>query len=161
MFCPNCSTENRIGLNYCRNCGLKLERIVEAVAEQLPPNQDTELLLRKRKFERAGRGAFVVYGVMSLALIVFFVTQYQALGYYFGAALFGAIVLMVWLFLTAAGIYNFPKLFLKSRNLPQAEEVPPSPGATAGLIEDRPFEPAVPSVTESTTELLKVPRAKN
>jgi len=136
---------------------LKLERIVEAVAEQLPLDQDTEFLRRKKKFERAGRTSFAVYGVMSLVLTIFFITQYQALGYYFGAVLFGTIVLMFWLFLTAAGIYHFPKLFMRSRDLPRAGEVPALTGVTSRLIEERPFDPAVPSVTESTTEHLKVP----
>ena len=75
MFCPNCGTENNVGLNYCRSCGLKLDAIVEAVADQLPSQVDGEYLRRKEKFGRARLTSKLIAGGVALALVVFFYTQ--------------------------------------------------------------------------------------
>ena len=157
MFCPNCGADNKVGLNYCRGCGLKLDAIVDAVADQMPVGEDIELHRRRRMFERTGFGTLKFAAVIGLALIVFFVTQYEALGYFFGSALFGAIVAWVWLVLVGLGIRSYPKWFIKGIERPPPVEVSPAAGVTTKLIQDRPFEP-VPSVTEDTTEHLKVPR---
>jgi len=158
MFCPNCGTKNNVGLNYCRSCGLKLDAIVEAVAEQLPSQVDAEM---QRKKEKAERDAFIhlsIAGAICLIISVLLFTQYTNLGYYFGAVLPGAIVLMVFLLGPALGHLYYAKS-LKPKHLPLTE-VPAPTGVTSRLIEDRSFEPAV-SVTESTTELLKVPVAQD
>jgi len=160
MFCPNCATENKVGLNYCRKCGLKLDAVVEAVADQLPAGEDIELYRRRRMFERAGSGTLKFAGVIGIALLLFFVTQYEALGYYFGVSLFGAIVAWTWLVVVGWGIRSYPKLFMKRSDNPPPVEIPAPTGLTSRLIEDRPFEP-VPSVTEATTEHLKAPRTQN
>ena len=158
MFCPNCGTKNNVGLNYCRSCGLKLDAVVEAVADQLPFQVDAAM---QRKKEKAERDAFIhlsIAGAICLIISVLLFTQYTNLGYYFGAVLPGAIVLMVFLLGPALGHLYYAKS-LKPKHLPLTE-VPAPTGVTSRLIEDRPFEPAV-SVTESTTELLKVPVAQD
>ena len=158
MFCPNCGTKNNVGLNFCRSCGLKLDAVVEAVAEQLPSQVDAEM---QRKKEKAERDAFIhlsIAGAICLIISVLLFTQYTNLGYYFGAVLPGAIVLMVFLLGPALGHVYYAKS-LKPKHLPLTD-VPAPTGVTSRLIEDRPFEPAV-SVTESTTELLKVPVAQD
>ena len=158
MFCPNCGTKNNVGLNYCRSCGLKLDAIVEAVADQLPSQVDAEM---QRKKEKAERDAFIhlsIAGAICLIISVLLFTQYTNLGYYFGAVLPGAIVLMVFLLGPALGHLYYAKS-LKLKHLPLTE-VPAPTGVTSRLIEDRPFEPAV-SVTEGTTEHLKVPVAQD
>ena len=160
MYCPNCATENKVGLSFCRNCGLKLDAVVEAVADQIPVDRDIEQHRRKRMFERAGLGTLKFAGLIGVALILFFVTQYEALGYMFGPTLFGAIVAWVWLVLVGLGIRSFPKIFMKGSDPPSSVNVPVPTGVTTKLIEDRPFE-SVPSVTEDTTERLKVPRSKD
>ena len=164
MFCPNCAADNRVGLKYCRNCGLKLDAIVEAVADQMPSDVDAEYLRRKKKFERTGLGYLATAGVVALALTVFFVTQYTNLGYFFGAVLFGSIVAWIFFFvLPALSFYFYPKLFMEPKYRPRTEVPsqaggPASPADTSRLIEDRPFEPAPASVTEDTTDLLNAPR---
>ena len=163
MFCPNCAADNNVGLRYCRSCGLKLDRIVEAVAEQLPSDVDADYLRRKEKFERTGRGYLVTAGVVALALAVFFVTQYASLGYFFGTVLFGSIVAWIFFFvLPAVSFYFYPRFFMEPKYRPRTE-VPAQaevPAVTSRLIEDRPFEPAPTSVTEDTTDLLNVPRSE-
>ena len=166
MFCPNCGTKNNVGLNYCRSCGLKLDAIVEAVADQLPSEVDAEYLRRKQKSERARLTSKLIAGGVALALAVLLYTQYTNLGYYFTTVLIGSIVAWIFFFLLpAAGFEYYGMVHLKPKHLPPAEvpvqaEVPAPTGVTSRLIEDRPFEPAV-SVTESTTELLKVPVAQD
>ena len=158
MFCPNCGTKNNVGLNYCRSCGLKLDAVIEAVAEQVPSQVDSEM---QRKKEKAERDAFIhlsIAGAICLIISVLLFTQYTNLGYYFGAVLPGAIVLMIFLLGPALGHVYYAKS-LKPKHLPLTE-VPAPTGVTSRLIEDRPFEPAV-SVTESTTDLLKVPVAQD
>ena len=158
MFCPNCGAQNKVGPSFCRGCGLKMDAIVEAVADQMPVGEDIEQHRRRRMFERAGFGTLKFAAVIGLALIVFFVTQYEALGYFFGPTLFAAIVAWIWLVLVGLGIRSFPKLFMKGSDHPPPVEISNTVGVTTKLIQDRPFEP-VPSVTEDTTEQLEVPRA--
>jgi hypothetical protein len=161
MFCPNCGTENSVGLNYCRSCGLKLDAIVEAVADQLPSQVDAGMQRRKEKAERTALIHLSIVGVICLVISVLLFTQYTNLGYFFGSVLFGAIVLMIFLLVPALGHLYYAKFVLKPKYLPQEAEVPVSTGVTSRLIEDRPFEPAPSSVTEDTTELLKVPVAQD
>jgi len=158
MFCPNCGAENSVGVNYCRSCGLKLDAIIEAVADQLPSREDAGLQRRKEKFERAGLISLSIAGVIGLVLFVFFVYQYTNLGDVF-VPVFAAIIAMIWLLLPGLGLLYYSKLFLKPKNRPQAG-VPASTVVTGKLIEDRPFEPAPSSVTEDTTEFLNVPVAQ-
>ncbi len=156
MFCPQCATENRGRLNYCRGCGLKLDAVIEAVADQMPANEDVELHRRRKLFERAGAKTLSIAGLIAVALVIFFVTQYEALGYFFGVSLFGATVAWIWLVLTGLGIRAYPQYFMKSGEHRMPVNLPPPTGATSRLIEDRHFEPAPRSVTEHTTDLLQV-----
>src|SRR5215203_35505 len=34
MFCPKCGTESSTSLNYCRRCGLSLQRVTAALATE-------------------------------------------------------------------------------------------------------------------------------
>jgi len=163
MFCPSCGTKNSVDQNFCRSCGLKLDAIIEAVAEQLPSQPDAAMQRRKEKAERGAYIHLSIAGAISLIISVLLVTQYTNLGYFFGAVAFGSIVLMVFLLGPALGHLYYakslkPKYLPQEENRPQADEVPVSTGVTSRLIDDRPFEPAV-SVTEGTTEHLKVPVA--
>jgi uncharacterized membrane protein YvbJ len=54
MFCPNCGSKNGVEQNYCRECGLKLDAIAEAVAAQFPSNEYGALQRRKERFEKLG-----------------------------------------------------------------------------------------------------------
>jgi len=54
MFCPNCGSKNGVEQHYCRECGLKLDAIAEAVAAQYPSNEYGALQRRKERFEKLG-----------------------------------------------------------------------------------------------------------
>ena len=157
MFCPNCGIKNGVEQNYCRGCGLKLDAIVEAVSDQFPSKEYAELQRRRERSERIGLLCLSISGVIGLTLLLFLAAQYKLvlLGpeLLFGSAI-GALVGFLLLFVF---FFNYPKLFMKAKSRPP-DENQPSVVVTAKLIEDRPFEPAS-SVTEGTTEFLKVPIA--
>ncbi len=156
MFCPNCGSENKNEQNYCRVCGLKLDAISQAVAEQTPSQEYLVLKRRKDVFEKMGVFTLSVTGLIGLGFFLAKVVQYKLI--FFGADVlfwsgFAAFVVFG---LLSVFFFNFPKLFmnfdkLNPRLSPAEEKQISQP--TAKLIEDRPFETAA-SVTENTTELL-------
>jgi len=159
MFCPNCGTKNSVEQNYCRGCGLTLQAIVEAVSDQFPSKEYAELQRRRARFERIGLLCLSISGLISFSLLLFLAAHYKLilLG---PEVLFGsAIAALIGFLLLSVFFINYPKLFMKPRSR-QQEEITASAIVTAELIEDRPFEPAS-SVTEETTEFLKVPHSRH
>ena len=155
MFCPNCGTKNSVEQNYCRGCGLKLDAIVEAVSDQFPSKEYVEWQRRRARFERIGLLCVSIAGLIGFSLLLFLAAQYKLvlLG---PEVLYGsAVAALITFLLLSVFFFNYPKFFMKARKL-EPDENPPSAVVTAKLIEDRPFDPAS-SVTEGTTEFLKVP----
>ena len=151
MFCPNCGGENRSEQSYCRTCGLKLDAISHAVAEQKPSREYAELQRRKDRFEKLGLLSISVSALIGVGLLLAKVAYYKLL--LFGPEVlfwsaFGALLLFV---LLSVFFFNYPKLMVKVNPGIVTPDTPADP--TQKLIEDRPFEP-VPSVTENTTDLL-------
>jgi hypothetical protein len=157
MFCPNCGAKNSIEQNYCRGCGLKLGAIVHAVSEQFPSDEYAEMQRRKERFERIGVVCLSISGMIGFSLLLFKAAQYklEVLGpnVLFGSAI-GALILFL---LLSLFFFNYTGGRGSKRKAPPSDENSGSPAVTAKLIEDRPFESAS-SVTENTTEMLKVPR---
>jgi len=54
MYCPNCGNKNADDQNFCRSCGLGLEKIALSLNEQLPTVAVQSLQERKEKLERLG-----------------------------------------------------------------------------------------------------------
>ena len=79
MFCPNCGSKNGVEQNYCRECGLKLDAIAEAVAAQYPSNEYGALQRRKERFEKLGVLSLSVAGFVAFALLLFKATQFKLL----------------------------------------------------------------------------------
>lgn len=156
MFCPNCGAENKSEQNFCRFCGLKLDAISQAVAEQTPSNEFAQLLKRKQLFEKLGIVSLSAFGLIGLSFLIAIAVIYKMM--LFGADvlfLSGFIAFMVFGLLSAF-FFNYPKLFMNFEKLnprlsPDETEQISQP--TNKLIEDKPFEP-VGSVTEHSTELL-------
>lgn len=161
MYCPNCGEENQAEQSYCRYCGLKLDAIVQMVGDQFPTKEYAELRKRKERFEKLGLISISVAAFLAFALIFTKAAYYKII--LFGADLiFGAAFVALLIFgLMSVFFFNYPKLFMKfekiNPRLPAPDESEPMPGDNARLIEERPFEP-VSSVTEDSTELLKVKR---
>jgi len=156
MFCPNCGKENQAEQKFCRSCGLKLDAVVQVVADQFPSEEYAALQRRKRIFERLGLGALSIAGLIGLMLLLFTVGLYKliVLG---PEVLFGLSIVAVIFFLPLSVFsIGYPKLFMRFEKVnPQLASLDESTSiqTTGKLLEDRFFEP-VPSVTDDTTDLL-------
>jgi len=158
MFCPNCGTKNSVKQNYCRGCGLKLDAIVEAVSDQFPSKEYADLQRRRERFQRIGLVCLSIAGLIGFALLLFLAAQYKLILFGPGALYGSAISALIGFLLLSVFFFNYPKFFMNAKNVP-TDANPPSDVVTAKLIEDRPFDPAG-SVTEGTTEFLKIPGAR-
>lgn len=156
MFCPNCGSENKNEQNYCRLCGLKLDAISQAVAEQTPSQEYLVLKRRKDVFEKMGVFTLSVTGLIGLGFFLAKVVQYKLILFGEGVLFWSGFAAFVASGLLSVFFFNYPKLFMNfdklNPRLSPSEEKQISQ-TTAKLIEDRPFEP-VGSVTENSTELL-------
>lgn len=153
MFCPNCGAKNHRKQNYCRYCGLSLRDAAKSLTSQLAFGEDSYWV---KSLGSVKRVMDVALAVLAGVLIV------CAVSYFFfdaglGRGLLKAGVVIFFLLeaiMGAAGYYQ-----RKERSKARAEKVEQDriarPGAkeTAGLLEEKPFEP-VPSVLENSTELL-------
>ena len=158
MFCPNCGTKTATDQNFCRACGLGLEKIALSLTEQLPARVDQSLQARKDRLEKMGVAALSVFGLGILSFLLYAVgyklmmTQGNLLA---GLAIIGFVIMI------ACGLTSVI-LFARANELgeeatkrhPQ-QDLPKGTEATKELLTEGHFEP-VPTVTERTTELLAV-----
>jgi hypothetical protein len=157
MYCPNCGTKTSVDQNFCRACGLGLEKIANSLNEQLPTKVNLSLHQKKERFERLGVAALSVFGFGVLAFLVY------AIGYKMmvskgdilsGLAFLGFVIMIV------CGLASVV-LFAKAKEVgeeatkrkPQKDLSPPE--STKELLTEGHFEP-VPTITDRTTELLTV-----
>ena len=63
MYCPNCGNKNADAQNFCRSCGLGLEKIGQSMLEQLPTVAVRTLQQRKERLERLGMTSLSVFGI--------------------------------------------------------------------------------------------------
>ena len=159
MFCPNCGGSNSIEQNFCRGCGLKLDAIVEAVSEQFPSKEYAELQRRKERLQRVGVACLTIAGIIGCSKLLFQAARYklellgpEVLFWSAGGALIAFLLLSVFFFNYPAD----PKTKIRKKR--DVEDASPADSVTTRLIDERPFEP-VPSVTEDTTKVLKIPRS--
>jgi hypothetical protein len=158
MFCPNCGGENKNEQNYCRSCGLKLDAIRQAFAEQKPTGEFASLRKRRELFEKLGIFTLSVFGFIGFTFLLSIAVYYKII--LFGAdAIFGAGLGAFIVFgLFSLFFFNYPKFFMKFDKIdlqiaPAEEKRISQP--TNKLIEDKHFEP-VPSVVEDSTEKLPI-----
>jgi len=156
MFCPNCGNKMTAEQKFCRSCGLSLEKITQAVGEQLPVKLDEGVEERKERLERWGFYALCVFGVGVLLPLLYYIVKLLVMGRILtGLGLLAFVVvgcglLSVILFAQAEDI----KKAGGQRRSPQTEELTEQE-TTAKLLPEPNSEP-VASVTDRTTELLFV-----
>jgi hypothetical protein len=156
MYCPNCGTKTSIDQNFCRACGLGLDKIALSLNEQLPTKPNLSLQQKKERFEKLGVAALSVFGLGILSLIIYGVVYKIIISegdLLTGLAAAGFIIMI------ACGLASVV-LFAKANEAGQeaTKRKPqdlPSTESTKELLTEGHFEP-VPSVTDRTTELLTV-----
>jgi hypothetical protein len=151
MYCPNCGKTNSSEQNFCRSCGLNLEKIAQSILEQLPAGElDKVIQDRRRRADRlikfvAGSAisivvASVLWGIIYEIIIV--------KGEVLAGSIFLSFILALILF---ALLVIYRESLLKASRRPFAEQEMPK--ATAKLLPESQAQ-SMASITERTTDLL-------
>lgn len=156
MFCPNCGTKTSIDQNFCRACGLGLEKIAVSLTEQLPTKPNLSLQQQKERFEKLGVAALSVFGLGLFSFIVYAAVTSAMTS---DAGILEKLAVIGLIIMIACGLASVV-LFAKANELSQeATKRKPqdlaSGESTKELLTEGHFEP-VPTVTDRTTELLPV-----
>ena len=157
MFCPSCGSTNSTDQRFCRSCGMNLEPAAESLREQFPTGNRPDLDRREQRIERFGQiafGGFMI--VIVLAALGMIYTILDRIIFSGDSPLFGLGLMGFIIFGLLTLVYVFFREDLKEKRKKSAPATAPElqrPAVTGRLIEERDFEP-VPTVTESTTELL-------
>lgn len=159
MYCPNCGTKTSTDQNFCRSCGLGLDKIALSLTEQLPTRVDRTLQQQKERFEKLGVAALSVFGLGVLSLIVYGIVYKIIISEGDLLTALAAVGLIIMIACGLASVILFAKANEAgqeaNKRKPQQDLAPPE--STKELLTEGHFEP-VPTVTERTTELLKVER---
>lgn len=156
MFCPNCGKEAN-EQKFCRDCGLKVEKIFNVLVKEIEEREKTSLQKRDDLFRKLGFVSLSLLFGLCFGFVFYLAVYYKFL--VFGTEIMGAIGLtaMFVLGILSLVFFNLPKFlnrreiqeeFSKDNEIEKARE-------TEKLLSEGNFEP-IPSVTENSTELLFV-----
>lgn len=160
MYCPNCGTKTSTDQNFCRACGLGLEKIALSLTEQLPVKPNRGLQQQKERFEKLGVAALSVFGLGVLSFLLYAVGSKLLTS---EASILSKIAIVGFLIMVICGLASVI-LFAKAKEVGQeASRGKPrelsSAEQTKELLTEGHFEP-VPTVTDRTTEILTVEKGK-
>ena len=155
MYCPNCGTKTSINQNFCRACGLSLEKTALSLSEQLPVKVDQSVQTQKERLEKFGVAMLSVFGAGVLILLLILLGQKLL-----DKGLPGILAMVAALILIVCGLGSVI-LFARAKDLDEKSSKRRQQNLSSGtettkeLLPEGHFEP-VPTVTERTTELLAV-----
>jgi hypothetical protein len=159
MHCPRCGTNATNGQQFCRSCGLNLEKVAELLGSELaiePSSSIDErarLRERQRKFEQwGGIAGLVTFGLILLLMI--FVVFSQMILKQRALVIPGLLLILLAIGAAVMGLFQ-----TYSKSLMQKLANPPRPRAAElpGSDETRKldaYREPVPTITDRTTELL-------
>jgi predicted amidophosphoribosyltransferase len=161
MYCPNCGAQNNKKQNFCRYCGLHLQEIEKAFANQMVFGDETERLKRLRSVRRMVEAATFFAAVLLVIGVISRVFLDAHTGRYLITA--GLLAFVIAQLVRGANSYlhrRTPRQNVGDRRAEAANDVLADVPDTSKLLEDKPFAPAA-SVTERTTrELQTIDRVK-
>jgi hypothetical protein len=156
MHCPRCGTNATVGQQFCRSCGLSLEKVAELLGNELPleastrQNELARLRERQQKFQEwGGIAGLITFGLILLLFIIVVVSQMILKG----GALIGVGLLLI-LLAIGAGIMGGFQAYSKSLKEKLANPPLPKPGESGAGRKLEAYHEPVPTVTDRTTELL-------
>lgn len=158
MYCPNCGNKNAEDQNFCRSCGLSLEKIAQSLSEQMPTVPVRSLQERKDKLERLGLTSLSIFG---LGIVGFFLYNIFFKLLPTNGALIATLAVLAAAIFIAAGLASVI-LFAKAKELKEApgnRTIGPPGEPTGRLLESH--EQPVFSIADRTTNLLPVDAKKN
>ena len=158
MFCPNCGIKTATDQNFCRACGLRLEKIALSLSEQMPAKVDRSLQEQKEWFEKLGVAALSVFGLGVLSFIAYAAAYKLMMSKGDLLAVLGVIGVIIMLACGVASVILFARaneLGEKSKKHPLQQNLSNGTETTKELLTEGHFEP-VPTITERTTDLLVV-----
>jgi hypothetical protein len=157
MYCPNCGKETSVDLNFCRACGLGLEKIAQSLADQFPTTLDQNQQQLKEKFQRKGMIALSIFGLGILSMFLYGVVYKVMIVQ--GRVFEGAVLLLLMTLVSSGlfAVYQFAKANEIGEASKKRREIGANETPTSKLISEGYLEP-VPGVTERTTDLLLVER---
>src|SRR5437868_6639037 len=68
MYCPNCGKENSDEQKFCRSCGLTLQTISQAMADELPPTTTDERRVESVSWLQKGWQNPLIYALLLILL---------------------------------------------------------------------------------------------
>ena len=180
MYCPTCAAQNETGVKFCRSCGQDLTLISRALAKSGPVRLLSQITKELKQDKELRQQPRLTRGLYWAAISLFFFVAWS-LRIYAHSGQFGSTEVLglinAFIFL-GIGVREFVRyIVLPERSdeyfLPADQQQFGSvlnlgPGersdnkvspATAPVVE--PTQPAVPSVTESTTQHLDVKYQEN
>ena len=153
MHCPTCGTTTATDQRFCRSCGMSLEAVSQLVAAHSPSD---EVTIQKHQTEKAALArmvkwmlwGFLVLGLGILLLVTHKIFALDRLVSFIASCLLllGAGIAMYGLL---AALRDGASTQSKS---PKPDKLPPA--ETAKSLPEERIPVPLPSVTESTTELL-------
>ena len=157
MYCPNCGNKNADDQNFCRACGLSLEKIAQSLSELLPTVAVKSLQERKDKLERLGLTSLSIFGLGIVGFLLYniFFKLLPTNG-----PLIATLAVLVAAIFIASGLASVI-LFAKAKELKETADkrpIEPPDEPTSKLLESR-EQPAF-SIADRTTNLLPVADAK-
>ena len=156
MHCPRCGTNATIGQQFCRSCGLSLEKVAELLGNELPlevstrQNELARLRERQQKFQEwGGIAGLITFGLILLLFIIVVVSQMILKG----GALIGVGMLLI-LLAIGAGVMGLFQAYSKSLKEKLANPPLPKPDVSREARKLQAYREPVPTITDRTTDLL-------